>query len=148
MSEIINTWVAGVKSKLQTAFPHAEVRVGEPDEEDTENQRDRDLILVWLGTWGAQQRDIALADPNLQIRYLPTRSRKQPRRESPDDPAVVYQALEDVMTALKPYRRFGDLAPRVAAYISAAQPVTQPKGNWYAQLTMTGASAHLATEAA
>lgn len=148
MSEIIVTWANGVRATLAAAFPNADVRIGEPDEDETENQRDKDLILIWLGAWGALQRDIALADPNLQIRYLPSRSRKQPRRTTPDDPAVIYQALEDVMAALKPYRKFGDLAPRVAAYISSAQPVTQPKGSWYAQFTMTGSSAHLATEAA
>jgi len=148
VSAILVTWVGGVKSILQAAFPAVEVRIGEPDEEDTQNQREKDLILVWLGAWDELQRDIALAAPNVQIRYLPTKSRKQGRDATPDDPTDLYQALEDVMVAMKPHRAFGAVAPRVACHISAGRAVTQPKGSWYVQFTLQGNSAHLATGAA
>lgn len=142
------TWTEGVKTYLAAQFPTADVRVGEPDETDTQNQRETDLILVWLGEWNELAADMAIAAPNLQIRWLPSRSRKQPRRENPDDPAVLYQAMEDLMVAMKAVRKFGDIAPRVACHVSSAKVTTQPKGNWFMQATLLGSSAHLAVDAA
>lgn len=147
MTAVLVTWTEGVKTYLAGQFPAADVRIGEPDETETQNQRDKDLILIWLGEWNALSSDIALASPNLQIRWLPAKSRKLPRRETPNDPAVLYQAMEDLMVAMKEKRKFGDLAPRVACYVSSGRVVTQPKANWYMQVTLQGSSAHLAVDA-
>lgn len=148
MSSVIVTWVEGVKTYLATQFADADIRIGEPDVDDTQNQREKDLILIWLGDWNELASDMALAAPYLLIRWLPAKSRKQPRRENPNDPTVLYQAMEDLMVAMKTKGRFGDIAPRVACHISSAKCVTKPAGSWYVEATLLASSAHLAVSAA
>lgn len=145
---VIAEWLQGVQEYLADEFPTHTVRIGEPDEEDTQNQRDEDLILIWWEVSDQYARDIALATPIMFIRWLPTKSRKAPRTTNPDDPIVLAEAAEALMVAMKAKRRFGDFAEHVACHVSSVRPVTKPKGSWYVQATVQGVSPNLATSAA
>lgn len=148
MTSILVTWVDGVVAYLQAQFTTADVRVGEPDPENSQNQRDNDLICVWMPGFDELQRDIGLATPSLTVRWYPAKSRKQGRAHNPDDPRTLYQIAEDLMVAMNEKRRFGDFADRVACHVSACKPVTQPEGNWYVEATVLGVSKNLAVDSA
>lgn len=139
MSNLITDWRVAVQDYLAAQFPAADVRGGRYD---SVNRTKQDIIVVWWPGWPALQRDIALANPTLMIRYMPKLS-KQPNRETPYDRSALEQAAADVMVAMQPMRKAGDFTDGVACYVASAIP-NDRQDEWWVDFVVQGYAQHLA----
>lgn len=146
---LITEWREAVQARLETQLSGVTVVGGPPDPTFTQNQGKQPVVHVWWPGWQALQSDLAMAQPTLLVRWYPVKSHKAGTMTgNPDDPAALEDAAVQLMLAMEPVRKFGDLVARVACYISSVAPVTAPPGAWYTEAVVQGITAHLAVSAA
>jgi hypothetical protein len=135
---IITAWREAVQAYLTAQFPEAEVLGGKRDGVS----RDKARICVWWPGWPALQRDIALANPTLLLRFFPALS-KQPSATSPRDEAPLEQAAVDLMVAMAAKRKAGDFVADLACYVSSCVPNDDPD-IWRVDATIQAIAMNLA----
>lgn len=117
-------WLTGVKTYLATEFPSCEVVLGE--RKDRRWQGEQDLIAVWWPGWDELTRDVALAQPTLQLRYFPAKS-KQPALDTPHDPTDLVVAGDLLLAAFpRPTTVPGFFTDGLACRLSTLRPNYAP----------------------
>lgn len=144
MSSLITDWRKAIEAHLRSELDGVEVLPG--GQREGPNRRDKPAVCVFWPEWRAVDRDIALADPHLEIRYWPPISRLQ-KNQNPRDPEPLEQAAVTIMLAFRDKRKVGDFVENLACYIQTATPNYDPD-EWRVDFRVQSVTLHLATRAA
>jgi len=117
----ITEWRLAVMNHLRATFPHPAEIDGRP-RDDVVSRRDNDLVCVWWPGWQVIERDTTLAQPRLQIRAWPGRSRLKAPAQTDEGTSLEELGMKLLLAFPRSTQAGGFFVPNLACRLIRAVP--------------------------